>query len=929
MRRWPWLALPAATAVSAGKVFHVVTAQAAVAKVVVALLAIIALAATLPADRALAQAGAPTGLLDRDDRLDVPLFEGPHDDARFPSPDRFLGYPLGARFTAQPRVVDYLRALANAAPDRALWESYGETYEGRVLGTLTIASAANRARLEAIRADMNRLADPTVTDEAAARELARRLPVVVWLSYNVHGNEASPSEAAMAAAYEILAGRDAAALLDSAIVILDPCINPDGHDRYVNWINGVQGRLPDANPDSREHDEPWPGGRYNHYLFDLNRDWAWQTQAETRQRVAAYLRWRPQVHVDFHEMYYNSTYFFFPPARPVNGNLPAQVERWFEVFGQGNAAAFDARGWRFYKGEEFDLYYPGYGDSWPTFQGATGMTYEMAGHSRGGTMINRRDGTTLTLRERVRKHLMTSLATLRTARENRARRLLDYYDFFADGVRGRLQGPATYLVPPGNDPTRSAEMVNLLLASGARVEQAEEPLKVSDLRDDAGERVRRDLPAGTYVIPMRQPMRALVNALLEPEAALPETLFYDITAWSLPTAYGVETLWTDAAPQGRTTPLTRVRPPLGGLDGDSARVAWILPWDSNGAPKALGRLLNMGMRASFATRPIEVDGTIYARGTIVVPVETNGDSLGARLARIGRESGVLFHAAASGWSGAGVDLGSDRVVPLKTPRIAVVTGDGVDPTSFGAIWFLLDRQYEIPASALPLSNLSTEALAGYNVLVFPDDESGRGQSYAARLDSNAVVRLRRWVEGGGTLVGLAGGAAWATQAHAGLSAVKLKPADDDTTLDKSAREADALKRKLATLDDREVEERRESVPGTILRVKLDPSHPLSYGYHTASDVGSAGAEARILKTQDTVFDLSESVHNVGWYPENPRVSGYLSEKNETRLVHTAFLTEESLGRGHIVLYNADPNFRLFWYGLNRLFLNSLFFTGSL
>lgn len=900
MRRWLWLALSVVTAAS----LH-------------------------PAARALAQAGGPTALLNRDDRFDVPFSPDAHDEGRAPAPGKFLGYPVGARFTPQTRVVDYLRTLANAAPDRALWETYGETYEGRVLGTLTLASPANRARLEAIRADMNRLADPTATDEAEARRLAATLPVVVWLSYNVHGNEASPSEAAMVTAWELLTGRAAGALLDSAIVIIDPCINPDGHDRYANWINGVQGRVPDANPDSREHDEPWPGGRYNHYLFDLNRDWAWQSQVETRTRVAAYLRWRPQVHVDFHEMFYNSTYFFFPPARPVNGNLPGQVERWFDTFGHGNAAAFDAQGWRYYKGDEFDLYYPGYGDSWPTFQGATGMTYEMAGHSRGGTIINRRDGTALTLRERVRKHFTASLATIRTARENRERRLLDYYDFFAEGVQGRLQGPATYVIPPGNDPARTAEMMNLLLGSGARVEQAEEPLKVADLRDADGGLVKRELPAGTYVINMRQPLRALVNTLLEPEAALPETLFYDITAWSLPTAYGVETLWTDAALKGRTRPITRAAAPAGGLEGDSARVAWILPWDTNGAPKALGRLLNEGLRASFATKPLEVDGQVYGRGTIVVPVDANGDSLRPQLARIGKAAGVTFHAAGSGWSGSGVDLGSDRVVPLKTPRIAVVSGDGVEPTSFGAVWFLLDRQYEIPASALPLTNLSAEALSAFNVLVFPDDESGRGASYTARLDSAAVTRLRRWVEGGGTLVGLAGGAAWATHDHAGLSDVKLKPAEDDSTQDDAAKKADALKKKLATLDARELEERRESVPGTILRVTLDPSHPLAYGYAPGEGGSEGPAEARILKTSDTVFDLSESVHNVGWYPESPRVSGYLSAKNERRLVHTAFLTEESLGRGHVVLYNADPNFRLFWYGLNRLFLNSLFFTGSL
>ena len=332
----------------------------------------------------------------RDDRLDVPLNPGGRYDARIPAPELFLGYPLGARFTPQPRVVDYFRALAGVAPERALWEPYGETYEGRTLGTLTIASAENRARLAALQAEFRRLADPESTDTAGARALAARLPIVVWLSYNVHGNEPSPSEAAMAVAYEMLAEAGSTRLLDSLIVIIDPCINPDGHDRYANWLNGVVGRVPDPNLDAREHREPWPGGRYNHYLFDLNRDWAWQTQIESRLRTATYLRWRPQVHVDFHEMSLDAHYFFFPAAAPRNTNLPDQVRAWGEVFGRGNAEAFDARGWRYFAGEEFDLYYPGYGDSWPAFQGATGMTYEMAGHSAGALSALRKDGTILT-----------------------------------------------------------------------------------------------------------------------------------------------------------------------------------------------------------------------------------------------------------------------------------------------------------------------------------------------------------------------------------------------------------------------------------------------------------------------------------------------------------------------------------------------------
>lgn len=866
-----------------------------------------------------ARAAAPPALENRDDHLGVPLNPEGRYDPRVTAPENFLSYPLGARFTPQPRVVDYLRTLATQAPERALWEPYGETYEGRTLGTLTIASAENRARLEELRADVRRLADPERTSAVAARELADRLPLIVWLSYNIHGNESSPSEAVMAVAYELLAERGAGGLLDSLVVILDPCVNPDGHDRYANWVNGVAGRVADPTMDAREHDEPWPGGRFNHYLFDLNRDWAWQTQIESRLRSIAYLRWRPQVHVDFHEMSPHSHYFFFPAGEPMNTNLPAQVRTWGEIFGRGNSEVFDARGWRYYTGEDFDLYYPGYGDSWPAFQGATGMTYEMAGHGSAGLRALRRDGTILTLRERTRKHFTASMATLRTARAHRFARLLDYHAFFEDGVNGRLQGPATYIIPPGDDPARTAELINLLIDHGARVQRATENVRAAELRDAAGYLVKRDLPAGSYLIPMRQPLRALINTLLEPEATLPETLFYDITAWSLPEAYGVASYWTDSPIRSRREPLIRAEAPEGGVSGGAARVGWLLPWESNGAPKLLGRLLQDGVRAGFATRPFELDGLPCGRGTIVIPADNNVDSLGAHLDRLGRELGVTLHAASTGQSGGGIDLGSDHVLPLKPPKIAVVAGEGIDATSFGAVWFLLDRQYEIPHTVLPLAGLNHANLAAFNVLIFPDDQSsGDGSGYSAMVDSSTVVRIRRWIEAGGVFVGLQGGAGWASKNNAGLSRVTLKSADEDTASgdDKEARD---LARRLSTTEAREKQDRLLSVPGTILRVKLDPTHPLAFGY---------SGEIRVLKTSRTLFELGDDVRNVGWYPESSRVSGYLAEKTEDALTHTAFLTEESLGRGHLVLYNADPNFRLFWYGLNRLFLNSLVFTGS-
>ncbi|HEX7878288.1 MAG TPA: hypothetical protein VF720_02695, partial [Candidatus Eisenbacteria bacterium] len=699
-------------------------------------------------------------------------------------------------------------------------------------------------------------------------------------------------------------------------------LNPDGRDRYVSGQMQAVGRKPNTDRADREHQEAWPGGRYNHYLFDLNRDWAWLSQPETKGRVAAFRAWHPQVHVDVHEMFFNSSYFFFPAAEPFHPTLPPQSRAWGEVFGRGNAEAFDERGWRYFTAESFDLFYPGYGDSWPTLQGATGMTYEQGGQS--GLAIDRSDGTVLTLRERLRHHYVASMTTLAVARRERERRLLDYHAFFNDAVNGRSSAAAAYLLPPVADEERRRELVELLLAHGIRVERATGEIKGANARGYDGQPMPGTLPAGTYVIPGRQPLGYLAHALLEPETALPETLFYDITAWSLPMAFGLEAGYTDKLPGGSREMVTTTTPEPGGVVDGPARTGWLLPWDRNAAPRLLNRLLNEGIRARFATKPFEIGGRYFQRGTILIPVNGNPDSTAALVDREARRAGVSVYAEKTGLTGTGIDLGSDRLLPVRTPRVAVVAGEGIDPTSFGALWFLLDRQYEIDATVIPLEQLGSTNLSPYTALIFPDDDSGVGASYDDVLDSLDVDRIERWVKAGGTFIGIKGGAGWATADHSGLTGLAIKHIDDEEEehsddKDDEAADEEKLRKKFLTTDERERERRLEAIPGAILRVELDPGHALAYGYE---------GEARVLKSGDLIFEPTASGRNVAWYPPLSRVSGYISVDNEERLARTPFLAVESVGRGRAVLYNEDPNFRLFWFGLNRLFLNSLFFAGG-
>ncbi|HEV2721289.1 MAG TPA: M14 family zinc carboxypeptidase, partial [Thermoanaerobaculia bacterium] len=318
------------------------------------------------------------------------------------TPEQFLGYKLGDRFTPWPRIVDYFNTLAKSS-NLITVQQFGETYEHRPLILAVITSPKNRAQLEQIRTNVVSLANGAVGAERAS-EIAKNTPAIAWLAFGVHGNESSSAEAAMAVANTLVNDPSSAPMLDNLVVVIDPLLNPDGRERYIQWFTRTEGVAPNPNPEGFEHSEPWPGGRFNHYLIDMNRDWAWSSQREVRARIAEYRKWMPQVFVDFHEMFYNSTYFFPPDAKPLNANLPKDVNRWLEVFGRANAEAFTRNHWPFFVGETFDLFYPGYGDSWPSLHGAIGMTYEVAGHSRAGVAVTRADDRTYTLADRIARH---------------------------------------------------------------------------------------------------------------------------------------------------------------------------------------------------------------------------------------------------------------------------------------------------------------------------------------------------------------------------------------------------------------------------------------------------------------------------------------------------------------------------------------------
>jgi hypothetical protein len=807
-----------------------------------------------------------------------------------PSPAQVLGYELGARFTPYAGVREYAKSLAEAS-DRVEYRPYGRTNEGRELFQLVIARPETLRRLDEVLAANAELTSPATSAERA-RQIAAANPAVVYFSYGVHGNESSSSEAGMWTAWDLAReAPEVRGVLDSLVVIIDPVTNPDGRDRYVQWFTSVVGAAPNPNPESREHQEPWPGGRFNHYLFDLNRDWAWGTQVETQRRLETWWRWNPQVHVDFHEMFVNSSYFFFPAAAPINPIYPSYVLDWGKRFGEGNARAFDQHGWAYFTSEDFDLFYPGYGDSWPSLTGAIGMTYEQAGHGAAGLAIEQESGDTLTLHDRAMHHRTSGQATLRTAAAGKSRLLED----FASGARTAGAGEQDFLLVPGADPSSAEALVAHLRRQGIEVERAARGFSAG-ARAYPGFDARGQFPAGTYRVRARQPRGRLALTLLQPETELKAEFSYDISAWSLPYAYAVAAYRVAGAPDAGWQAVPA--PPSGAPAAAPAPPAGygylVAPGD---ASAAVTRFLAAGGRARVLTRPSTFGGRRWPAGTWFLPARGN-DSLAARATRAGL--GAAAVPVASGRSEDGIDLGSDRAVVAKLPRVAVLSGDGVGATSFGSTWWYLENQLGLPFDAVQAASLGDLDLSVYDVIVVPE-AGGRA------LSTPVTNALKAWVEAGGRLVAFGR----AAQSLAAMAEVKTR---DELKGDSGAA------RLLAGREERQRTEWRQEVPGTILPLRLDPMHPLAYG---AGLDGKPG-EAFALHLGTLVFEPAEGVETVAHFPERlSRLSGVISPENLKRLERGSWLVTKRVGGGSVVLFADDPLFRSFWRSTAPLFDNAV------
>ena len=847
-----------------------------------------------------------------------PFVAGPGSyDSGVPTVAVLRGFETGTGFSLHADVSEVLQGIASAS-DRVRLESYGRSAEGRDLWLAWISSPDNLAQLDSLKA-----ANRAVVDGAAGR-LDR--PIFVWLSFGVHGDEASSTEAALELVYHLAASRDAevSAWLERAVVVVDPLLNPDGHERYAAWFRSVVGPVPDPDPEAREHRPPWPSGRTNHWYADLNRDWAWGIQPETRARRGVYLATMPQVHVDFHEMDAGSTYFFFPAAPPIHGYYPASTGEWGRIFGAANAAAFDARGWPYFTGEDFDLYYPGYGDSWPSFFGATGMTYEQAGGGEAGVVLARPGNRMLTLTDRVSRHLTAALVTVATAVENRERRLADFDAFWRSPDRVAPGAPAAWAVygPDGAE----AALAELLVGQGIQVDTLAATARGVSLEPFAGSADADSLPAGALLIVADQPLGRYAATLLEPSQSLPDTsLFYDITGWSVPFLYDLDAWRLGALPDGARWAWAAHGPDAPEpVSPEAVALAW--PYEDLADVVAAGRLAAKGVRVRVADRPFTAGGRRFPRGSFFVAAGSHpgGDAedLAALAARIA-ESGARPAALSSFESDEGIDLGSERARLLAEPRIAIAAGPGTDPSSVGSAWQLFAAEANLPIDVVRLGDLGSGAggdpdslsalgrapldLGGYSAIVLPDADGP--STFGAALGTEGVARLEGWVREGGTLVAIGAAAAWLADSTIGMGGLELVP--DPPPPDEADRRA--------SQESREKDRLRSKIPGTLLAAAVDSTAVLGYGY--------ADGRATVLAIEPLELALAEE-GNAWVFADEPPLAGYMPEDGRERIRGRPFAIARELGEGTVVAFANDPAFRGITYGLKKLYLNAVLLMGE-
>ena len=832
------------------------------------------------------------------------------------TPRQFLGYRPGERFTEYATAVSYFDYLAAQSP-RIKVERYGSTYEGRPLVLLTVSSAGNMSRIEEIRRNQQQLVDAFRGAGPQVQRILETQPVINSFSYNIHGNEASSTEAALQVAYELTTTEDAATLaaLDSSVVLLFVCINPDGRDRYVYWYNGTARATGGEDPNDLEHHAPWPNGRTNHYWFDLNRDWVWGVHPESRGHTQAYQRWMPNVHTDYHEQGYDANYFTVPGTTPRNLLLPDAYENWADTFGRANIARFDAAGVSYFTRDRFDFFYPSYGSSYPSVMGAIGMLTEQGGIAA-GRAVETEDGYVLTLRQRIWDHYTTSIAQIQTAAANR-RALLEY-SLRAWNPLASKDGTTTYLIEnDGSD--YLDDFLQVLLLNGVEVERTTEALDAAGISYRDGSTQSRTHPAGSLIIATEQARHLLLNSIMSTTLEIEDSVMYDMSTWSAPLAYNLEAYTFTTPVQVNTEPVTLIerRGAVSGETSGQPIYAYAIDWGQRQAPRALAALWENGLRVRAALEPFTTDdGITFSAGTLIVLRGRNlehADTLPGLMRQLADDYGLRIQAFATGRMRDGNDLASTRNFPLREPRVALLVEPPFDTYTSGQVYFLFDWETRLPVTRIRTSLLRQTAvprfgsrygyaqLNDYDVLILPDAD--RLEEVFGKEEREA---LKDWISAGGTLVTVGSTAEFFTDATEFNDQEVLSPGRD------TSREAASL-----TYAERTAYFGKQNVPGTALNATVDVTHPLGFGLKPQVYTLKFGSSALVPATE---------LQSVGRYAADSTAllaAGYASQPNLDRLAGNTWAGVRTLGQGKIVYLLDNPHYRMFWRGPSRLMQNAV------
>jgi hypothetical protein len=798
------------------------------------------------------------------------------------SPSEFLGYEIGSRFTRHHKVVEYFKYVSNTLSNVKL-EKYGETNEHRPLYLSYISSQENINNLENIR--KTNLSQTGIINGNSDNKTA-----IVWLSYNVHGNEASSTEASMLTIYELVTAKKS--WLKNTVIIMDPCINPDGRDRYVNWFNQVKSTPFNITQDAKEHHEPWPGGRPNHYLFDLNRDWAWATQIETQQRIKIYNKWMPHIHVDFHEQGINSPYYFAPAAEPFH-EIITDWQRDFQTqIGKNHANYFDKEGWLYFTKESFDLLYPSYGDTYPTFMGAIGMTYEQAGHGRAGLGIQTDEGEVLTLKDRALHHMTTGLSTVEISSRNAEKLNSEFKKFFKNK---NLEYKSFVLKNDNED--KINRLIDLLDTHEIKYEYAIKGT-IKGYRFNTEKEEKFTTSNGDLVIHTNQPKGKMVKVLFEPKAKLSDSLTYDITAWSLPYAHGFDAI----ASKTKVSSIESKAEKSITNTIDKSAYAYISKWNSLEDATFLGALLQQNITPRFSEKIFSLEGKTYDPGTLIILRNDNRTSdFDEKLNKIANKHQRKIQLVATGFVDSGLDFGSYSVKPINKQKIALLSGKGTSSLSFGEIWHFFETELKYPLTILNSDYFSKTNFSKYDVIIIPNGY------YSNVLHKTTLDKLSTFVSAGGTLIVIGN----ALNSFADKKGYSLKSKES---------KKDSTKYNLTPYADQERKNIQNLITGAIFKSKVDVTHPLAFGYK--SDYFS-------LKLSGTSFNYLENGINVAYFDKDTEnVSGYAGSRAIKNIPESLLFGEEQKGRGSIVYMVDNPLFRSFWHNGKLFLANAVFLLNS-